>query len=204
MPTVHPIDEDNLTEPDKTATDIHRTALPGSSTRFVQGTLTMNSKLLFAATVAISVLSSVAMADEGATPLSRAQVNAELARAVATHTLQRSDYDASDYGVSSAANVSNVTRAQTLADLADAKSARKVLVGPDANRTYNPFGTEIYKRSLLTRAEVKADVLQAAANGTLQRSDYDDQALVARRAQQHAAPSKFAQRVKAVFARDAG
>lgn len=163
----------------------------------------MNSKLLFAATVAISVLSSVAMADEGAAPVSRAQVNDELARAVATHTLQRSDYAASDYGVSSAAPVSSVTRAQTLAELADAKAARKVLVGPDANRTYNSYGTEIYKRSALTRAEVKSDVLQAAANGTLQRSDYDDQALVARRAQQHAAPSKLAQRVKAAFTHDA-
>jgi len=203
MPTVHHIDEDDLTEPDKTATEFHRTALPGYSTRFVQGNLTMNSKLLFAATVAISVLSSVAMADEGAAPVTRAQVNAELARAVATHTLQRSDYDATDYGASSAVAVSTVTRAQTIAELADAKAARKVLVGPDANRTYNPYGTEIYKHSVLTRAEVKADVLQAAANGTLQRTDYDDQGLVARRSQQHVAPSKLAQRVKAVFSRDA-
>jgi hypothetical protein len=163
----------------------------------------MNSKLLFAATVAISVLSSVAMADEGAAPVTRAQVNADLAHAVATHTLQRSDYAASDYGVSSAATASGITRAQTLAELADAKAARKVLVGPDANRNYNPYGTDIYKRSVLTRAEVKADVLQAAANGTLQRSDYDDKALVTRRVQQHVAPSKLAQRVKAVLSRDA-
>ena len=163
----------------------------------------MNSKLLFAATVAISVLSSVAMADEGAAPVTRAQVNADLARAVAAHTLQRSDYDASDYGVSSAAPVSTVTRAQTVADLADAKAARKVLRGPDANRTYNPYGTEIYKRSILTRAEVKSEVQQASANGTLQRTDYDDAALVSRRTQQHAASSHLAQRVKAAFSRNA-
>lgn len=155
----------------------------------------MNSKLLFAATVAISVISSVALADEAA-PLTRAQVQAELKQAIATHTLPRTDYDATPNFI---AGPSDRTRTDVVNDLAAAKTARKVLLGSDANRNYNPYGTEILNYSTLTRAEVKTEVLQAAAAGTLQRTDYDDPAVVARRANQHVAPSKFAQRVKAVF-----
>jgi hypothetical protein len=158
----------------------------------------MNSKLLFAATVAISVLSSVAMADEAtaAEPVTRAQVQSELADAIANKTLQRTDYDADR----PSAAVSTRTRADVAADLAVAKTARKALLGPDANRNYNPYGTEIFARSTLTRAEVKSEVLQAAAAGTLQRTDYDDAAVAARRANQHtAAPTRLAQRVKALF-----
>ena len=158
----------------------------------------MNSKLLFAATVAISVLSSVAMADEAtaAEPVTRAQVQSELADAIANKTLQRTDYDADR----PSAAVSTRTRADVAADLAVAKTARKALLGPDANRNYNPYGTEIFAHSTLTRAEVKSEVLQAAAAGTLQRTDYDDAAVAARRANQHtAAPTQLAQRVKALF-----
>ena len=53
----------------------------------------------------------------------------------------------------------------------------------------------------LTRAQVNADLNQAIATHALQRTDYDDGALVARRAAQHAATSTLAQRVKAVFSR---
>ncbi|MEP7295305.1 MAG: DUF4148 domain-containing protein [Burkholderiales bacterium] len=157
----------------------------------------MNSKLLFAATVAISVISmsTVAMADEA--PVTRAQVHAELAQAIATHTLQRTDYDTTNVATVGA---SDRTRADVVADLGASKAARKALVGPNVNRTYNPFGTEILARSTLARAEVKAEVRQAAAAGTLQRTDYDDEALVARRARQHsAAPSNLALRVKAAI-----
>ena len=153
----------------------------------------MNSKLLFAATVAISIISTVAMADEA--PLTRAQVQADLAQAIATHTLQHSDYDTAPVN---GVNASDRTRAEVVADLARAKAARKALVGPNANRTYNPDGTGIFNRSTLTRAEVTAEELRAAAAGTL-RTDYDDAALVARRANQHTAPAALAQRVKAVF-----
>jgi len=158
----------------------------------------MNSKLLFAATVAISVISmsTVAMADEA--PVTRAQVNADLAQAIATRTLQRTDYDAINLAT---VTTSDRTRADVVADLGTAKAARKALIGPNANRTYNPFGTEILSHSTLARADVKAEVVQAAAAGTLQRTDYDDGALVARRAAQHAATSTLAQRVKAVFSR---
>ena len=155
----------------------------------------MNSKLLFAATVAISVLSTVALADEGV-PATRAQVQAELNQAIANGTLQRTDYDAGR----AATTTSSTTRADVAADLAASKAARKGLLGPDANRTYNAFGTDILKHSTLTRAEVKSDVRQAAAAGTLQRTDYDDAVLAARRADQHAAaPARLAERVKSVF-----
>ncbi len=160
----------------------------------------MNSKLLFAATVAVSLISTLAMADDvaNASPVTRAQVNAELSQAIATHTLQRTDYD------STANNVivtSNRGRADVLVELASAKAARKALVGPDANRTYNQYGTEILAHSTLTRSEVKTEVRQAAAAGTLQRTDYDDTTVVARRAKQHIASATLAQRVKAAFSR---
>jgi len=156
----------------------------------------MNSKLLFAATVAISLISTVAMADEG--QLTRAQVKADLEQAIATHSLQRTDYDATNVV---AVASSDRTRADVVADLGASKAARKALIGPNANRTYNPFGTEILAHSTLARAEVKAEVRQAAAAGTLQRTDYDDASLVARRVTQHTATSTLAQRVKAVFSR---
>ena len=158
----------------------------------------MNSKLLFAATVAISVVSSLAMADEA--PVTRAQVKAELNQAIATHSLQ-TDYDTTGVGFVAA---SQRTRADVVADIASSKAARKALVGPDRSATYNQFGTEILKQSTLTRAEVKNDVREAVAAGTLQRTDYDDATLSARRAKQHAASGKFAQRVKAVFSRAEG
>ena len=62
----------------------------------------MNAKLLFVATLVIAVLSSVAMAGElsspasGAPALTRAQVRQELAQAIASGALQRSDYASSD------------------------------------------------------------------------------------------------------------
>ena len=60
--------------------------------------------------------------------------------------------------------------------------------GSARSRTYNPFGTELLQVSTVTRAQVKAETLEAVANGTLPRSDYDyDQALVARRASEHVA-----------------
>ena len=161
--------------------------------------ITMNSKFLYAATVAVSLISSLAFADEA--PVTRAQVNAETQQAIANGTLRRTDYDVGSYRPQ--AVTSNVTRQQVAVELAQARQARKALVGPDANRTYNQFGTQILETSTLARSEVKDDVLQAARAGTLQRTDYDDVASLTRRANQHAASATFAQRVKAKFARDA-
>ncbi|HEY8707775.1 MAG TPA: DUF4148 domain-containing protein [Burkholderiaceae bacterium] len=157
----------------------------------------MNSKLLFAATVAVSLLSTLALADQAnAATLTRAEVQAELAQAIANGALQRTDYDHEDRAP---AAVSTTSRAQVAAQLAAAQASRKNLIGPDANRTYNPYGTAILQTSDLTRAQVKAEVLQAAADGTLQRTDYDDAALVARRAHAQAASARVAQRVKATL-----
>jgi hypothetical protein len=181
MSTVHPIDEEDLTELEP------------------KDPIMLNSKLLYAATVAVSLLSSLAMADEA--PLTRAQVNAETQQAIANGTLRRTDYDDVTRGP---VTPSTTTRADVAVELADAKAARRALIGPNADRNYNPFGTEILRSSTLARADVKADVLQAAANGTLQRTDYDDAALVARRAKAHAASATFAQRFKAALARKNG
>jgi hypothetical protein len=96
---------------------------------------------------------------------------------------------------------STTTRAQVAVERAQAKAARATLVGPDANRTYNPYGTKIHETSTLARSDVKEEVRELAASGTLQRTDYDDAALLARRAHAHAASVIIAQRVKAKFSR---
>ncbi len=160
----------------------------------------MNSKFLYAATIAVSLISTLAMANEA--PLSRAQVNAETRQAVRLGTLQRTDYDTGSYRPQAVA--SNVTLQQVSAELAQDRTARQALVGPDANRLYNVFGTQILETSTLARSAVKSEVLAAAATGTLQRTDYDDVASLTRKANQHAASATFAQRFKAKFARDAG
>lgn len=160
----------------------------------------MNSKFLYAATIAVSLISTLAMADEA--PLTRAQVNADVQQAIASGALQRTDYDSGSYRAEPSAVSSGKSRAQVGIELAQAKAARATLIGPDANRTYNQFGTQIHDHSTLARSEVKSDVLAAAANGTLQRTDYDDAASVARKAKQHEASATFAQRFKARFSKN--
>ena len=159
----------------------------------------MDSKLLYAATVAVSLISTVAMADPA--PLTRAQVNADVQPARADGTLQRTDYDRGSYRPEAIA--SKLTRAQAGAELAQATAARSSLPGPLADSRYNPYGAQVLQTSTLARNEVKNKVLAAAANGTLQRTDYDDAALMARQSQQQPASGNFAQRFKAKFGRDA-
>ena len=160
----------------------------------------MNARLLYAATIAVSLISTLAMAEQA--PLTRAQVIADLQQARADGTLKRTDYDA--YRQDRAA-VSTMTRAQVGIELADAQAERKTLIGPDADRNYNPAGTRIREVSTLARATVKEEVREAAANGTLQRTDYDDTALLARRAQAHViAVTRFAARKKAAAAGSVG
>jgi Domain of unknown function (DUF4148) len=160
----------------------------------------MNSKLLYAATVAVSLLSlsTFAMADEA--PVTREQVKADLAKAEANGTLQRSDYDF----LKAPASTSTRTRSQIVAELYQDKAERRTLKGPDADRNYNPDGIAIYRTSVLSRAEVVNEVQQARADGTLQRNDYDDAAQLARSAPQHATSTYFAQRLKAKFSRKQG
>jgi hypothetical protein len=157
----------------------------------------MNSKFLYAATIAVSLISTLAMADEA--PLTRTQVNAELSKAIADGTLQRTDYDTGNQPVSA----SSLTRDQVSLAFVNAKAAKKSLNGSDASSSYNPFGAAIHASSTVTRADVKADVRQAAADGTLHRSDYDENVQVARRAKVNAAAPSVAQRTKSVSAQSA-
>ena len=154
----------------------------------------MNSKLLFAATIAVSLLSTWAMAAEA--QVTRAQVNADVRQAIATHTLQRTDYDVAPRGAEAALTK---TRAQVQAELIADNADRARLVGPNANRTFNPVGTQVLEPATLTRADVKTDALQAAAAGTLRRSDYDGRPAAAQSVNARAAAQTLAQRVKAVF-----
>lgn len=157
----------------------------------------MNSKLLFAATVAVSLIGTLALADQAnAGALTRAEVKAELAHAIANGTLQRTDYG-NEFRAS--ANVSTTTRERVVAQLAAAQAGRASLVGPDANRTYNPYGPAILQTSDLARGRVKAEVRRAAADGTLQRIDYTEPALAARQAHAQVASQRVAQRLKAAL-----
>jgi hypothetical protein len=151
----------------------------------------MNAKLLFAATVAVSLASTLAMAADQ-TPLTREQVISDLNQAAANGTLQKTDYD---YARADGAAVSSKTREQVASELAAAKQPNPLLVSQsDRSRNYNQFGTELLRPSVVDRAQVKAEVVQALRDGSLPRTDYEyDQAFVARRIGNHAAASRFAQ-----------
>lgn len=161
----------------------------------------MNSKLLYAATIAVSLISTLAYAQESA-PLTRAEVNAETQQAIANHTIPRTDYDQDFYRPQTQS--SQLSRSEVQAALDQDKTARKALVGPLADRKYNPYGTEILETSTLARSTVKQEVLEAAANGTLRRTDYDDPALQARNASEHVAGVRLAQHLKARFHKNQG
>jgi len=151
----------------------------------------MNAKLLFAATVAVSLASTLAMAADQA-PLTRAQVVNELNQAATNGTLQKTDYD---YARIDSVAVSTKTREQVASELAASKQPNPLIVSlSDKSRNYNPFGTELKRPSVVDRAQVKAEVVQALRDGSLPRTDYEyDQALVARRVNNHAAAPRFAQ-----------
>lgn len=159
----------------------------------------MNSRILYAATVAISLIGTAALAD--AAPATREQVAAEVQQARAAGTLQRTDYDTGAYRTQPVG--AGLTRADVVAGIAQARADRQTLAGPLADGRYNPYGTQVLATSTLARSDVKNEVLAAAANGTLQRTDYDDAALLARKANQHVASVRLAQRLKAKTGRDA-
>ena len=136
----------------------------------------MNSKFLYVATIAVSLLSTLAMADEGA--LSRTQVQAELSKAIANGTLQRTDYDV---GIRSVASVSTTSRANVVEEFELARAS-----GTLQRTDYDSGARDTFNVSTTTRAAVVEQLKVAITNGTLQRTDYDDdQALVARRAAEH-------------------
>ncbi|MEP6739052.1 MAG: DUF4148 domain-containing protein [Caldimonas sp.] len=133
----------------------------------------MNAKLLFAATVALSIASTFAMADP-AQPVTREQVLADYAASAANGTLRKNDYD---YAAHDFAGTSTKSRDQVVAEMVAARSGN-TLVGPMRNKTYNLFGTETLRPAIYTRAEVKSEVLAARQDGTLRSSDYADDSTV--------------------------
>lgn len=144
--------------------------------------MTMNAKLLFAATVAVSALATFAsttvLADEINAPLARAQVTAQLEQARANGTLQKTDYD---FGVAGRSQNQSLSRSDVLAAMA-AKPSALLADSSSRSRSYNPFGTELLRASSATRAAVKTETREAVANGTLPRTDYEyDRSQVARR-----------------------
>lgn len=144
----------------------------------------MNSKLLYAVTVALALVSGLAMADE-AQPLTRDQVANDWNQAAADGTLRKNDYD---YDKLDARVLSSRTRDEVVADM-KASRPPKALVGPLRNRTFNPAGMETLRVSTLPRTEVKAQVVAAMHEGTLRHSDFDDLPVRARRVtEQVAAP----------------
>jgi hypothetical protein len=130
----------------------------------------MNAKILFTATLAVALASSLAQAGE-AQPLSRADVVADLQQARADGTLRKNDYD---YDAHDFATPSGRARQDVLAEMGRARPD-PLLVGFTAkSRSYNPYGSELLRMNTVPRAQVKADVLTAMHDGTLRRSDYDD------------------------------
>jgi hypothetical protein len=137
----------------------------------------MNAKLLYAATVALALASSLAVAQESQ-PLTRAEVNQAWAQARADGTLRKNDYD---YDANDFKAPSTRSRDDVVAELKVPRDPR--LLGPLRNRNYNPGGMEALRVSTLPREQVKADVLAAVRDGTLRHSDYDDEIVrVSRRA----------------------
>ena len=137
----------------------------------------MNAKLLYAATLALALASSLAIAGENQ-PLTRAQVTQAWNQAAADGALRKSDYD---YDASDFKSVSPRSRAEVLAEMRVPRDP--ALIGPLRNRIYNPVGMENLRVSTLPRAQVKADVVAAVRDGTLRHTDYDDEVVrVARRA----------------------
>ena len=180
MPTVHPIDEEGLTEAGQDGAQMPPG--PDKSNHCQLKEIIMNAKLLFAATVIVSAIASLAstaaLADEGKAPLTRAQVVEQLNVARANGTLQRTDYDV---GIRSVASVSTTSRANVVEEFELARAS-----GTLQRTDYDSGARDTFNVSTTTRAAVVEQLKVAITNGTLQRTDYDDdQALVARRAAEH-------------------
>jgi hypothetical protein len=121
----------------------------------------MNTKLLCTAAVGLALASSYALADEA--PLGRADASAETQQATRIGLLRRTDWD--DELAARPVARSSVARSQVVATLHAPADPR--LVGPLRNRTYNPYGTEAMRAPVASRAEVRSQVLEARADGTL-------------------------------------
>ena len=137
----------------------------------------MNAKLLYVATTVLALASSLAFAGEDEQPLTRAEVNKAWSQAAVDGTLRKNDYD---YDAQDFKGSTTKTRAEVLAEMRAPRDP--ALIGPLRNRSYNPGGMETLRVSTLPRADVKAGVIAAIREGTLRRTDYDDEIVVARAA----------------------
>jgi hypothetical protein len=127
--------------------------------------MNLRTKAIAAILTLASVATVHAQAAQAA-PLTRAGVIADFQEARAAGQLHRSDWN--DELASRAPAGSIQTRKDVIAQYEGAKVARRALPGPLASRNYNPYGAEILKPDVATRAEVKAQVLVARAQGMLQ------------------------------------
>jgi hypothetical protein len=99
-------------------------------------------------------------------PAKRAAVIADFQKVRASGQLHRTDWY--DELASRVPAGSTQSRTDVKAQYHTAVVARQALPGPLKNRNYNPYGAEILKPGVATRAEVKSDVLTARAAGALQ------------------------------------
>jgi len=133
----------------------------------------MNAKILYAVTVALAAAGSTcALADEAA-PVTRASVIADYQQAARAGTLHRTDW--SDELAARPHITEARPRDAVVADMEAAKADRRRLSGPLRDRSYNPYGTEILNKSTLARDDVKAEVLEARAEGTLRPAGEQDE-----------------------------
>jgi len=99
-------------------------------------------------------------------PTTRAAVIGDFQNTRASGQLHRTDWY--DELASRAPAGSAQTRTDVRAQYQTAVVARQALPGPLKSRNYNPYGAEILKPDVATRAEVKSDVLTARAASALQ------------------------------------
>ena len=123
----------------------------------------MKTKFLLAATVAASLASTLAMAGEADLPLTGAQAEVQAARGDAPLAPNRFE------------------RGQSPVVSAAAVPAH--YAGTLDSDSHSAFGPELNRTATVSRAQVKAELAQAIANGTLSRTDADFNRSVVQRGQ---------------------
>lgn len=128
-------------------------------------------KAIHIATLAVlAAVSTATMASTNQRALTRAEVKAELARAIATHTMP---VDA-EQRTPSVHQPSTVSRAEVIADLQRALATGTMPVNEEQRAQY------VNRPSTLTRAAVIADLRRALATGTMPVDEEQRSALAQR------------------------
>ena len=127
----------------------------------------MNPRLnLIAAVLTLASVGAVQAQVFDDAPATRAAVRTDFQKARASGQLHRTDWF--DEVASRAPTGSTQTRSDVKAQYQTAVAARQALPGPLKSRNYNPYGAEILKPDVATRAEVRSEVLTARAASALQ------------------------------------